>query len=190
MINDGNGIDWNPPIKYNQLNEDNTDMYVGGKLEKFQRFLFNPKKIDEKDEEIIDNYPNLEVKYVFDHKLKHLNYMFFACDNITGIKFVNVDTSDVKEMKFTFSDCHGLTYLDMKCFNTKNLKSIYNCFFLSGIEEIDLSNFNFENIDEKKIDSFGLVFGRSCCKKLILSKRHDKIKMSKIFFTIETIIYI
>ena len=148
-------------------------MYIDCKITKFQRLLFSSKKDVKINDESSEDQQTFEVKNVFDHKLKTLNYMFFACHYVKSIKFINVDTSYVTEMKYTFP-CYGLKNLDMSCFNTKNLKNICNCFFGSEIEEFNLSNFNFENIDENDMLSYGLVFGRSFCKKLILSKSHNK----------------
>ena len=192
LINDGNTHNWvlKEPIKFIELNEDNTDMYINDKLTKFQKYLFNPSN----DKQNNNNY-NLkkewEIKYVFDHKLKTLDYMFFACYEIISIKFVNVDTSYLSSMKFTFSGCDELENVDLSCFNTRNLKNIYNCFFgCSGGKwklDVNLSNFDFENIDENDWEAYGFVFGRSGCRKLILSKKNNKIKMEKIFKFIEKI---
>ena len=102
--------------------------------------------------------------------------MFFASRGITSIKFVNVDTSYVTEMIYTFSDCRYLIDLDLSCFNTKRLKNVYNCFFGSVIQQADLSSFNFDNIE-----TFGAFFGRGGCPKLILSKKNYRNKLKEIF---------
>ena len=151
-------------------------MYIDGRLTKFRKYLLGNKyNYDEKNnnskmkKEII-------IKYVFDHKLTTLNYMFFASRGITSIKFVNVDTSYITEMIYTFSDCRYLIDLDLSCFNTKRLKNVYNCFFGSLIKQADLSSFNFDNIE-----TFGAFFGRGACPKLILSKKNYRIKLKEIF---------
>ena len=59
--------------------------------------------------------------------------MFFACENITSVKFVNVDTSLVESMKCMFSGCYELRDVDFTCFNTKNFKNIHNCLFACGV---------------------------------------------------------
>ena len=187
LINDGNTHDWvlKEPLKNTELNEDNTDMYINDKLSKFQKCLFSPKDNLKKE---------WKIKYAFDHKLKSLDYMFFACYNIIRIKFVNVDTSYLTSMRFTFSGCNNLENLDLSCFNTRNLKNIFDCFFGCNCDkwnlEVDLSSFDFENIDENDDKAYGAVFGRSGCRKLILSKNCNKKKMEKIFYLVEKIIYI
>ena len=123
-----------------------------------------------------------EIKYVFDHKLKRLDYMFFACETIKSVKFVNVDTSLVTNMEFMFSGCYELESVDLKCFNTRNLKNNFDCFFCGvQLKELDLSSFDFSNINEKEMKNYGLVFGRSCIDKIIVSKTQDKEKIRKLF---------
>lgn len=107
--------------------------------------------------------------------------MFFSCKDITSIKFVNVDTTDIKEMIYAFSDLH-LKSLDLSCFISKNVKNIFNCFFGSQIEEANLSNFNFDDITD-----FGAFFGRGWCLKLILSKRYNKGEIGEFFSSIKNI---
>ena len=146
-------------------------MYINNKLTKFKKYLINPMGEKIKD---FNHYHNLieekTIKYVFDHKLRTLNYIFFSCENITSIDFVGVDTSNVLEMEFSFSGCRNIRHIDLSCFNTKSLKSIYNCFFGSMITcELNLSNFNFDNI--RKI---GAIFGRAGIRKIILSKKNSK----------------
>ena len=224
LINEGNLSEevLENPIKFDELNEENTDMYIDGQLVKFRRYLYDEEslyKIYESEEELeleldihyegnlkITKYPNAstfkehiinfyqqqlnskligqkEVKYVFDHKLKRLNYMFFSCDTIQNVKFINVDTSLVTTMAFMFSSCYELNSVDLRCFNTRNLKSIYNCFFCGVlIKELDLSSFDFNNIDENYMFNYGLVFGRSCINKIIVSKTQNRKKIRKIFF--------
>ena len=219
LINEGNISEevLENPKKFDELTEENTDMYVNGKLVKFTRYLYDETLLYENyecDEELeihyegnckIIKYPNAsaikkyfesitkqelnrklieqkEIKYVFDHKLKRLDYMFFACETIKSVKFVNVDTSLVTNMEFMFSGCYELESVDLRCFNTRNLKNIFDCFFCGvQLKELDLSSFDFSNINEKEMKNYGLVFGRSCIDKIIVSKTQDKEKIRKLF---------
>ena len=170
LINNGNESDWIfiHPIRNNELNEDNTDMYIDDKLTKFKKYLYESKAEKQNDDYIIKK--DCVIKYVFDHKLKTLDYMFFACNNIKSIKFVNVDTSYLTSMKFAFSDCGLIEEIDLsRCSNAKSLKNIYNCFFGTNAIKCDLSSFDFKNIEES-----GAVFGRGSCLNLILSKKINK----------------
>ena len=162
LINEGNFSEevLEKPIKFDELNEENTDMYVDGQLVKFRRYLYDEESLYrnyENEEELdiyyegnikIIKYPDAttfkehiknfyqqqlnskligqkEVKYVFDHRLKRLDFMFFACDTIENVNFVNVDTSLVTTMAYMFSSCYELNSVDLRCFNTRNLKSIF-----------------------------------------------------------------
>ena len=80
IINDGNLDEelYVDPKEFTELNDNNTDMYIDGKLVKFTRYLKNEKE------------GLREVKYVFDHKLTRLSYMFFACFTVRSVKFVNL----------------------------------------------------------------------------------------------------
>ena len=117
------------PVKFTELNKDNTDMYIDGKLTKFRKYVIDKKEEDINGEDIITNK---EIKYVFDHKLKRLNFMFYACP-ISSVKFVNVDTTLVNTMEMMFSGCGCLEKVDLSCCNTKNLK-LFRIAFL----EVDL----------------------------------------------------
>ena len=188
LLNDGNLCElYVNPIKFNELNEHNTDMYIDGILTKFKRYFYiNEKNNDNNDDSNSNNNNNdnnkKHVKYVFDHKLKRLDFMFFACENIISVKFVNVDTSLVESMAYMFSGCYELRDVDFTCFNTKNLKNIFNCFFASGgIKEINFSNFDFSNLDISNIFNYGAVFGRTGIGKILVSKNQDKNKIEKIF---------
>jgi len=142
LLNDGNCDDFiiSTPNKFTELNEGNTDMYIDGIQTKFKKFIYQEK--ENKNKEKI-------IKYVFDHKLKRLDYMFFACYEITSVKFVNVDISLVKSMQEMFSACLQLKNVSLKsCFNSKNLTNICNSFhYCPQLQEIDLSNIDFSNVE-------------------------------------------
>ena len=178
LINDGNYSDFVmvEPKKFDELTEENTDMYVNGELVKFKRFLYKEELFNENNES-----EQKEIKYVFDHKLTRLDYMFFGCETINSVKFVNVDTSLVTTMAFMFSGCYKLRNVDLTCFNTRNLKNIFNSFFAGPfLEEIDLSSFDFSNIDDMDDSNYGAVFGRSGIGKIIVSKTQNKEKIRNI----------
>ena len=139
-------------------------MFINGKQTKFK------KKIFYKTDKTIE----IEIKFVFDHKLKKLDKMFFGC-NFKSIKFVNVDTSLVKSMEDMFTGCYDLKSVDLTCFNTKNVKNMTRLFFCcSNLLEVDLSSFDFTNVEEMI-----LIDGRSSIQKVILRKDKNKEKVKK-----------
>ena len=178
LINDMNysAFVMEKPKKFDELTEENTDMYINGELVKFKKFFYNEELFNKNNES-----EQKEIKYVFDHKLTRLDYMFFGCETINSVKFVNVDTSLVTTMAFMFSGCYKLRNVDLTCFNTRNLKNIFNSFFAGPIlEEIDLSSFDFSNIDDMNSFNYGFVFGRSGVGKIIVFKTQNKEKIRNI----------
>lgn len=102
-----------------------------------------------------------------------MNYMFYNCISLKNINFTNFDTSHVTDMQGMFRLCTALESLDISSFNTsevvrfdymfdsdKNLKSLtlgenftglktvatQYMFNSTGIERLDLSNFETRNI--------------------------------------------
>ena len=72
---------------------------------------------------------------------------FHCCEalkQIEGLECLN--TSEVKDMGYMFSDCKALTSLDLKNFNTQNVTKMnymfYNCWALTSL---DLKNFNMKS---------------------------------------------
>ena len=75
---------------------------------------------------------------------------FHCCEalkQIEGLECLN--TSEVKDMGYMFSDCKALTSLDLKNFNTQNVTKMnymfYNCWALTSL---DLKNFNTQNVTD------------------------------------------
>lgn len=144
-------------------------MYIDGIQTKFKKFLYEEK--ENKNKEKI-------VKYVFDHNLKRLDYMFFLCYNITSVKFVNVDISLVKSKESMLSSCLELKSVDLRSsFNSKNLINIVDCFhYCPNLEEIDISYLDFSNVEE-----YGYIFGRSFSIEKIVISKQNKEKFKEIF---------
>ena len=77
---------------------------------------------------------------------------------IIGIQYLN--TSEVTDMGFMFSDCDKLTSLDVSNFNTAKVTDMYAMFQLcSSLTSLDVSNFN-----TAKVTDMGFMF--SACDKL------------------------
>ena len=72
-------------------------------------------------------------------------YKCSALEQIEGFQYLN--TSEVKDMSGMFSDCSGLTSLDLSHFNTQNVTSMDGMFDgCSGLTSLDLSHFNTQNV--------------------------------------------
>ena len=72
-------------------------------------------------------------------------YNYDELKQIEGLEFLN--TSEVKDMSWMFSDCSGLPSLDLSHFNTQNVTDMSRMFSgCSGLTSLDLKNFNTQNV--------------------------------------------
>ena len=79
----------------------------------------------------------------------------YRCSGDTlKVEFKNFDTSSVTNMEYMFSDCSGLTSLDLPNFNTSSVTDMGGMFSdCSGLTSLDLSNFN-----TSSVTSMGFMF--------------------------------
>ncbi len=107
-------------------------------------FLLNKYK---SDPEWLSNASTVK-KVVFDESFKAMpnsTYRWFSgMEDLTEIEGMeNLNTSMVNNMGEMFSDCIGLTNLDLSSFNTSNVtdlgKTFYNCY---NLKSLDVSKFN------------------------------------------------
>ena len=72
-------------------------------------------------------------------------YNYDELKQIEGLEFLN--TSEVKDMSWMFSDCSGLPSLDLSHFNTQNVTDMSRMFSgCSGLTSLDVKNFNTQNV--------------------------------------------
>ena len=75
--------------------------------------------------------------------------LFYWNKNLTNIDFSNVDTSDVTDMSYMFSDCSNLTSLDVSNFDTSNVTDMNYMFDgCSNLTSLDVSNFDTSNVTD------------------------------------------
>ena len=69
-----------------------------------------------------------------------------------SVKFSNnFDTSNVTDMGSMFSDCSGLTSLNLSSFNTSKVTNMFGMFSgCSGLTTLDLSNFDTSNVTDMR----------------------------------------
>ena len=91
-------------------------------------------------------------------------YNYDELKQIEGLEFLN--TSEVKDMSWMFSDCSGLTSLDLSHFNTQNVTNMGSMFSrCSDLTSLDVKNFNTQNVT----DMSGMFSGCSGLTSLDLS---------------------
>ena len=79
----------------------------------------------------------------------NMKYMFYKCENLTGLDLSAMDTSKVKDMHSMFSRCHKLTALDLSGFDTSNVTDMSfmfnNC---KKLKKLDIKNFDTLNVTD------------------------------------------
>ena len=74
-------------------------------------------------------------------------YNYDELKQIEGLEFLN--TSEVKDMSWMFSDCSGLTSLDLSHFNTQNVTNMGSMFSrCSDLTSLDVKNFNTQKVTD------------------------------------------
>ena len=80
-------------------------------------------------------------------KLTSCLAFFQSYPNIEYVEFGNVDTSDVTDFSWMFSECSKLTSLDLSSFNTENAVAMEGMFSnCSGLLSLNLNNFDTGNV--------------------------------------------
>lgn len=84
------------------------------------------------------------VKFEFSYDLKTCRQMFYACDQVTGVKFINFVSQHVQSMECMFWGCSRLKNIEgLSTFNTKSTKNMSGMFHdCRSLKNINLSSFN------------------------------------------------
>ena len=76
-----------------------------------------------------------------------MNYMFSNCSNLTSLDLSSFNTSNVRNMSYMFSNCSNLTSLDLSSFNTSNVTDMSSMFnSCSNLTYLDIRNFYFTKV--------------------------------------------
>ena len=97
------------------------------------------------------NYDELKqiegLEFLNTSEVKDMSWMFSDCSGLTSLDLSHFNTQNVTDMSLMFYDCGTLTSLDLKNFNTKNVTDM-NCMFsrCTSLTSLDLKNFNTQNV--------------------------------------------
>ena len=118
-----------------ELKHWNTEISINDEIASFNKY-FKPQRIGE-----------YNIKLKFNINLTDCSYMFAGCKNITNIKFISVNTKNIKNMKYMFYHCEKLEAIDLFMFDTKNVTDMsylfYNC---QNLKYLNLSSFDTRNV--------------------------------------------
>ena len=144
-------------------------MFLGcAKLSKIDLSGFNTQKV-RKMRSMFSACVSLEHIDISSFKtdsLRDVALMFDGCWNLKSIKFGNFNTSNVKNMGSMFAGCKSLETIDLSRFNVQNCENLSYMFAESGIKNIDLRGFQFNNDSNNRTVDINLECMFMDCKNL------------------------
>ena len=84
-----------------------------------------------------------DLKYLNTEQVTNMSYMFSDCKALTSLDLSNFNTAKVRDMSYMFYRCFALSSLDLSNFNTAIVTNMSYMFSdCSTLSSLDLSNFN------------------------------------------------
>ena len=84
-----------------------------------------------------------DLKYLNTEQVTNMSYMFSDCSALTSLDLSNFNTAKVRDMSYMFYRCSALSSLDLSNFNTAIVTNMSYMFSdCSTLSSLDLSNFN------------------------------------------------
>ena len=84
-----------------------------------------------------------DLKYLNTEQVTNMSYMFSDCSALTSLDLSNFNTAKVRDMSYMFYRCSALSSLDLSNFNTAIVTNMSYMFSdCSNLSSLDLSNFN------------------------------------------------
>lgn len=89
------------------------------------------------------------LEYLNTSEVTNMLYMFSNCTGLKKLDVSKFNTVNVTDFESMFSNCSSLTSLDVSSFNTENATNMEKMFNLcSSLTSLDLSNFNTKNVTD------------------------------------------
>ena len=112
------------------------------------KVYFDKELQEEATNEIIKPFPP-KITIEIDYPIFDCEKMFYLCDNIKEINFVQFDASHVTNMSMMFSDCDSLVKVNVDDFNTSKVTNM-SCMFYkcSSLKKLNLSKFKTSNVTD------------------------------------------
>ena len=103
------------------------------------------------------------IQYLNTENVTNMGWMFSNCKALTTLNVSKFDTKNVTNMGYMFYGCKALTTLDVSKFDTKNVTNMGGMFRdCSTLKTLDLSNF-----DTKNVTYMGYMFYGCCALKTL-----------------------
>lgn len=87
------------------------------------------------------------LEYLNTEEVTDMSFMFSNCGKLTSLDLSHFNTSRVKQMRAMFQNCKKLTSINLSSFNTSNVENMQ--FMFNGcnvLDHIDVSGFNTSNV--------------------------------------------
>ena len=115
-----------------------------------------------------------DLKYLNTEQVRDMSYMFSDCSALTSLDLSNFNTAKVRDMSYMFYRCSALSSLDLSNFNTAIVSDMSLMFGgCSVLSSLDLSNFY-----TKEVRDMSYMFSR--CSALTTIYASDKFVTSKV----------
>ena len=89
------------------------------------------------------------IEYLNTENVTNMSWMFSECSTLTTLDLSNFDTKNVMEMSYMFGSCTKLKTLDVSSFNTQNVTDMNWMFsYCSVLTTLDHSNFDTKNVTD------------------------------------------
>ena len=115
-----------------------------------------------------------DLKYLNTEQVTNMSYMFSDCSALTSLDLSNFNTAKVRDMSYMFYRCSALSSLDLSNFNTAIVSDMSVMFCgCQKLSSLDLSNFY-----TKEVRDMSYMFSR--CSALTTIYASDKFVTSKV----------
>ena len=112
-----------------------------------------------------------DLKYLNTEQVTNMSYMFSDCSALTSLDLSNFNTAKVRDMSYMFYRCSALSSLDLSNFNTAIVTNMSYMFSdCSTLSSLDLSNFNTAIVSNMR----DMFFDCSALSSLDLSNFYTK----------------
>lgn len=89
----------------------------------------------------------LDLSWLDTSNIENMQYMFSNCSSLTGLDLSNFNTEKVTSMMRMFATCPALEELDLSSFDTSSVETMANMFSgCSSLETLDISSFDFSSV--------------------------------------------
>ena len=166
---------WHLHDNLEELNEENTELYINEKRYKFSKF-FRIEESDVYSIRIKFKNPIKNCRYMFcmcpvesidlssfdSRNVTNMEGMFSNCTFLESVDLSSLDARNVTNMKCMLFNCQKIKYLDISFFDTRNVTNMEYMFFnCQKIKYLDLSSFDTRNVTNMEYmfsECFNLIF--------------------------------